>query len=98
MKFTIRDLFLLTLIVGLSIGWSISYFRSREAYRSLQSDHKELRDLTITLRDEFRDAKAEYDLVNQDLNRALMARNKTGLPVRQGYVINWKLSEVPIPP
>ena len=50
MKFTIRDLLLLTVIVALAMGWWVHRRAMNEEYRRMDSENEALRDELLELR------------------------------------------------
>jgi hypothetical protein len=98
MKFTIRDLFLVTMIVALAVGWGVEH-RGRIL---TEKDHQRLRSHAKKLSDEFRFAKTEYEEVRVDLNAELARRGITET-MRTGDQrfyrdVNWELADEPLPP
>ena len=98
MKFTIRDLFLVTVIVALAVGWWVEH-RGR---RMIDEGHKRLRLHAQELRDELRFAKSEYDDVSRDLAQEQLKRGITEHmitgDIRSFREVNWKLADEPLPP
>jgi hypothetical protein len=50
MKFTIRDLMLLTVIVALAMGWWVHRRAMNEEYRRMDAENEALRDELLELR------------------------------------------------
>ena len=50
MKFTIRDLLLLTVIVDLAMGWWVHRRAMQDEYRRMDSENEALRDELLELR------------------------------------------------
>ena len=92
MKFTIRDLLWLTVVVGMGLGWWLHY-RAVDHHRQALRAHAEY------VRSVLEDAKLQCSQLELDVK--FYRSVKPGQPVlsymRPGYDVDWEVLDTPIP-
>jgi hypothetical protein len=98
MKFTIRDLFLATVIVALAVGWWV-HSRVAEANRQAVIRHaNKLRDVLATAKGKCGQLEDDVELSNSFIGKA-----SRGEPIpdfgglRDNYEVDWTVLDEPIP-
>jgi hypothetical protein len=100
MKFSIRDLFWLTLTVGLGVGWGVSNYSWWRSSQAADSERFAVTRQAIKLRDVLRLAKKENDRLEDGTLRALRAADdmrRRQIITGEYIEIDWTVLDEPIP-
>jgi hypothetical protein len=100
MNFSIRDLFWLTLTVGLGTGWVVSNYSWWRSSQAADAERVAVTRQAIKLRDVLRLAKKENDRLEDRTLRALRAADdmrRRQIITGEHIEIDWTVLDEPIP-